>query len=152
MKQCKELVINAEKCRIFKMREVIITVLKKIKKSQANYTNPPIPDGYKYVEGEWHNGFVIEKISDGSQFVWIPVGSIDSTKLGALKIWFITICGEKYGATVKAYCCNVADFENTKETVARIKADFGNVHIGWRYCGKEKSYQTMFYRRGYWEK
>ena len=28
--------------------------------------------------GEWNNGFVIERCSDGSQFVWIPVGSIDS--------------------------------------------------------------------------
>ena len=43
-----------------------------------NYVNPPIPDGYKYVEGEWHNGFVIERCSDGSQFVWIPVGMLDS--------------------------------------------------------------------------
>ena len=43
-----------------------------------NYVNPPIPEGYKYVCGEWNNGFVIERSSDGSQFVWIPVGSLDS--------------------------------------------------------------------------
>ena len=41
-----------------------------------NYTNPPIPEGYKHVEGEWNTGFVIERESDGSQFVWIPVGSL----------------------------------------------------------------------------
>lgn len=44
----------------------------------GNYKNPPIPEGYEYVCGKWHNGFVIERNSDGSQFVWIPVGSLDS--------------------------------------------------------------------------
>ena len=43
-----------------------------------NYINPPIPKGYKHVCGKWNNGFVIERASDGSQFVWIPVGSLDS--------------------------------------------------------------------------
>lgn len=43
-----------------------------------NYVNPPIPEGYKHVCGEWNNGFVIERCSDGSQFVWIPVGSLAS--------------------------------------------------------------------------
>ena len=44
-----------------------------------NYDNPPIPDGYKYVSGEWNNGFVIERESDSSQFVWVPVGCLFST-------------------------------------------------------------------------
>ena len=44
----------------------------------TNYVNPPIPEGYKHVCGEWNNGFVIERCFDGSQFVWIPVGSLDS--------------------------------------------------------------------------
>ena len=38
-------------------------------------------------------------------------------------------CHVKYGAKMKAYRCNVADFEETKEVIARIKADFGSVHI-----------------------
>ena len=42
-----------------------------------NYITPPTPEGYKHVEGEWNNGFVIERCSDGSQFVWIPVGYLD---------------------------------------------------------------------------
>lgn len=42
--------------------------------SGLNYQNPPIPDGYRYVCGEWSHGFVIERINDGSQFVWVPVG------------------------------------------------------------------------------
>ena len=42
--------------------------------SGLNYQNPPIPDGYRYVCGEWSHGFVIERIADGSQFVWVPVG------------------------------------------------------------------------------
>ena len=27
----------------------------------TNYVNPPIPEGYKHVCGEWNNGFVIER-------------------------------------------------------------------------------------------
>ena len=42
-----------------------------------NYANPPIPKGYKHICGKWNNGFVIERCSDGSQFVWIPVGSLE---------------------------------------------------------------------------
>lgn len=41
------------------------------------YANPVVPQGYKHNCGEWNNGFVIERCSDGSQFVWIPVGSLD---------------------------------------------------------------------------
>lgn len=41
-----------------------------------NYKNPIIPKGYKYICGEWNNGFVIERYLDGSQFVWVPVGSL----------------------------------------------------------------------------
>ena len=41
-----------------------------------NYTNPPIPEGYEYIEGTWNTGFVIEREDDASQFVWIPVGSL----------------------------------------------------------------------------
>lgn len=48
------------------------------KNGLKNYTNPPIPEGYKHICGEWNNGFVIERLSDGSQFVWVPVGSLDS--------------------------------------------------------------------------
>lgn len=33
------------------------------------------------------------------------------------------------GRRAKGYCCNVADFNEVKETVAGIKADFGGVHI-----------------------
>ena len=39
-----------------------------------NYTNPPVPKGYKHIEGEWDTGWVIEREFDASQFVWIPVG------------------------------------------------------------------------------
>ena len=34
-----------------------------------------------------------------------------------------------YAVTAKAYRCNVADFDQVKETVAQIKADFGTVDI-----------------------
>ena len=37
-------------------------------------------------------------------------------------------CSE-HGVTARAYQCDVASFSAVKETVARIKADFGTVHI-----------------------
>ncbi|MCI8384735.1 MAG: hypothetical protein HFJ33_07815 [Clostridia bacterium] len=44
----------------------------------AHFFYLQIPEGYNHICGEWNNGFVIERCSDGSQFVWIPVGSLDS--------------------------------------------------------------------------
>lgn len=44
--------------------------------SSPNYENPPIPKGYKHIHGGWNDGFVIERISDGSEFTWVPVGSL----------------------------------------------------------------------------
>lgn len=38
-------------------------------------------------------------------------------------------CMQRYGVKAKAYCCNVSSFEQTKKTVAEIKADFDSVHI-----------------------
>ena len=59
--------------------ELIIRALSinRSKVYSTNYVNPPIPEGYKHICGEWNNGFVIERCFDGSQFVWIPVGSLD---------------------------------------------------------------------------
>ncbi len=38
-------------------------------------------------------------------------------------------CAEEYGVRALPYRCDVADFEATKELVARIKADFGGIDI-----------------------
>lgn len=38
-------------------------------------------------------------------------------------------CRDAYGVEAKAYQCDVSDFTAAKETVARIKADFGTAHI-----------------------
>lgn len=43
----------------------------------GNYTDPPIPEGWKHVVGEWNNGFVILD-SKGNNFVWVPVGFLDA--------------------------------------------------------------------------
>lgn len=42
-----------------------------------------------------------------------------------------TVCAQcrQHGVTATAYCCDVASFDKVKETVAKIKADFGTVHI-----------------------
>lgn len=38
-------------------------------------------------------------------------------------------CRQEYGVEAKSYQCNVADFSAAKETVAKIKADFGTAQI-----------------------
>ena len=38
-------------------------------------------------------------------------------------------CQSEYAVSAKSYCCDVSDFTLVKETVAKIKADFGTVHI-----------------------
>ena len=38
-------------------------------------------------------------------------------------------CKQEYSVEAKAYQCNVADFSAAKETVAKIKADFGTAQI-----------------------
>ncbi len=85
MKRYEKIVLEAEKGITFEVSEgtsgeVIIRALNidKANVYSENYANPPIPEGYKHICGEWNNGFVIERCSDGSQFVWIPVGSLDS--------------------------------------------------------------------------
>ena len=69
----------------------------------GNYVNPPIPEGYKHICGEWNNGFVIERCSDGSQFVWIPVGSLDSNETLDREQVFANILknGKKYDINIK---------------------------------------------------
>ena len=83
MKRYEKFVLEAEKGITFEVSEetsgeLIIRALNKANVYSENYANPPILEGYKHVCGEWNNGFVIERCSDGSQFVWIPVGSLDS--------------------------------------------------------------------------
>ena len=85
MKRYEKFVLEAEKGIAFKVSEgtsgeLIIRALNIAIANvySTNYVNPPIPEGYKHVCGEWNNGFVIERCSDGSQFVWIPVESLDS--------------------------------------------------------------------------
>lgn len=85
MKRYEKFVLEAEKGITFEVsegtsEELIIRALNIATANvySTNYVNPPISKGYRHILGEWNNGFTIERDSDGSQFVWIPVGSLDS--------------------------------------------------------------------------
>ena len=74
MKRYEKFVLEAEKGITFEVSEgtsgeLIIRALNIATANvySTNYVNPPIPEGYKHVCGEWNNGFVIERCSDGSQ-------------------------------------------------------------------------------------
>ena len=73
MKRCEKFVLEVEECITFETSDGATTNI-----YPTNYTNPVIPEGYKYVCGKWDTGIIIRRCSDGSQFVWIPVGSLDS--------------------------------------------------------------------------
>ena len=84
MKRCKEFVFEADNGISFELskganNELIIKVLNNatVNLYSDDYKHPPIPEGYKRICGEWDNGYVIERIVDGSQFVWVPVGGLD---------------------------------------------------------------------------
>lgn len=84
MKRYEKFVLEAEKGIAFEISEGTSEELaiRAIKSNKANayyknYENPPIPEGYKHVCGKWNEGFVMERYSDKSQFVWIPVGILD---------------------------------------------------------------------------
>lgn len=42
-----------------------------------SHSQVPIPEGYSYLTGTVDTGFVITRDKDGSQFVWIPVASLE---------------------------------------------------------------------------
>ena len=77
--------LEADKDIVFEIvegegRELVIRAknrLLSVNVYSQDYINPPVPEGYTHVCGEWNNGFVIERSADGSQFVWVPVGSLD---------------------------------------------------------------------------
>ena len=45
---------------------------------EKNYKNPPIPKGFRYVKGQWNNGFTILNEQDGSLFVWQPKEALEA--------------------------------------------------------------------------
>ncbi len=51
--------------------------LMKIETNIDNCKNPYIPEGFKYLEGEWNTGFVIED-ENKNQFVWVPCTNIEN--------------------------------------------------------------------------
>ena len=61
--------------------------------------------------------------SMGADIAVIYAGNRDAAEAVAVD------CENTYGVRAKAYCCDVSNFETAKETVAAVKADFGNVHI-----------------------
>lgn len=81
MKRYEKFVIEAEEGITFEFSKgangVLFMKAKAQNTGEANsypetHENHTIPKGYKYVRGEWNNGVVIERRSDGRQFVWVP--------------------------------------------------------------------------------
>lgn len=84
MKRCEKFVLEAQKGITFEVSDGANEKQdNKALNSESsnenfeNYKNPPIPSWYKHICGEWNTGFVIERSYDGSQFVWVPVESLE---------------------------------------------------------------------------
>lgn len=80
MKRYKEIVLKAEKgitFEILKETKQKVTIKVSNGNCSKNYMSPPIPKGYTHICGEWDSGFVIERQTDKSQFVWVPAESLN---------------------------------------------------------------------------
>lgn len=66
---------------------------------------------------------VYKLASEGVNVAVIYAGNAEAAEKVCVK------CKEEYKVEAKAYQCNVADFSAAKETVSKIKNDFGTVHI-----------------------
>lgn len=90
MKRYEKIVLQKESTLNFEIseglcREYVISILNDnsnleknhLTQTKKNYENPPVPEGWTHVCGEWYYGFVIERNSDKSRFTWIPVGYLD---------------------------------------------------------------------------
>lgn len=53
-------------------------VIRALNISHMSCANPPIPEGWKHISGEWNNGYVIKRDKDGSEMVWVPVQILDA--------------------------------------------------------------------------
>ena len=87
MNNGKRIVLEASEGITFRVQsgkgEIVIKAIREDKIKLFNrpysYRNPKVPEGYRHVYGDdWCDGFIIENISDGSEFVWIPVGWLDA--------------------------------------------------------------------------
>lgn len=68
--------------KISEESKLYLEIIKKDFENQK-YNEPYIPTGFKYVEGEWNKGFVIED-ENQNQYVWVPCtnkNNIDVKKL-----------------------------------------------------------------------
>lgn len=69
-------------------------------------------------------GAIVKKLSSlGANIALVYSGS------GSAATAVAEECAGRYGVTVRTYKCNVASFEEAKQTVAAVKRDFGTVHI-----------------------
>ncbi|MBE5822168.1 MAG: hypothetical protein E7311_06270 [Clostridiales bacterium] len=82
-----------------------------------SYNVPIIPNGFRYLTGNWDTGFVITD-ENGNEFVWVPVGWInEETPSKALKRYYDTFDQD----------------ENTTEEFKKIKESvdkYGGFYIG----------------------
>ena len=87
MKRYNEIVFKAEhgiayQCEQTSEDELVINAVADMSLSKMfrlrRYETPEIPAGYRYAYGEWYDGYVIERIADGSLFTWVPVGYLEA--------------------------------------------------------------------------
>lgn len=69
--------INKESKQVINSQNKKLKELMKTETNIENCKNPYIPEGFKYVEGEWNSGFVIED-ENQNQFVWVPCTNLEN--------------------------------------------------------------------------
>ena len=129
MDRFRELMLKAEDGIEFKvLEESGKIVICAVKNEYGDYTNPPIPEGYRHVCGEWNNGFVIERFSDKSQFVWIPVGCLKSNGTVDGALFNEKFGRRKYPGRNDVSKCKSNDGKNFEKRIASVKK-YGGFYI-----------------------
>lgn len=145
----KRIVLEASKGVTFQMQEgaeeiVIKAMIEYIASTYSdNYKEPMIPEGYVHLKGDWDNGFVIQNKSDKSEFVWIPVGFLDSDA---------TLDGETFAEKFGRMNFDNSDFsandyheEVNQELFESIKK-YGGYYLSACHASKEKG--KLVFKKG----
>lgn len=149
MKNGKKIVLKAQEGITFSVEEnadeIVIRALNENLGSEYsnNYKKPVIPEGYVHLRGSWNTGFVIQNISDESEFTWIPVGFLDSdaTLDGEH-------CNEKFGK-MNFYNSDFSEsgfYEEVNYDLLESVKKYGGYYISSYHASKQKG--KLVFKKG----
>ncbi len=105
-------------------------ILNKNEIKNGSYNNPYLPDGFKHLEGNWNDGYVIQD-ENGNEFVWVPCKIYINDDVLELKRYNFDILDNIL--TDKCY----ENLENVEEFIKSV-GKYEGFYIARYEAGKEK--------------